>query len=59
MMEYQRKIRNAQILWAEKLLLNLDPESYKKGPNDVTRFIKRENTTKSGYKKSKRAQKMA
>ena len=49
MMEYQRKIRNAQILRAEKLLLNMDPELYKKGPNDITRFIKRENTTKSGY----------
>lgn len=27
---------------------NLDPETYKKGPHDVTRFIKRTSSTKSG-----------
>jgi transposase len=41
MMEYQRFIRNRQIERAKKLLKHIDPETYKKGPNDVTRFIKR------------------
>lgn len=41
MMEYQRNIRNRQIERANKLLKNLDPDTYKKGPNDVTRFIKK------------------
>lgn len=50
MMEYQRFIRNRQIERAKKLLKNLDPETYKKGPNDVTRFIKRTTTTKNGVK---------
>ena len=48
MMEYQRFIRNRQIERAKKLLKNIDPDSYKKGPNDVTRFIKRTSSTKSG-----------
>lgn len=48
MMEYQRYIRNRQIERAKKLLKNLDPETYKKGPHDVTRFIKRTSSTKSG-----------
>ena len=48
MMEYQRYIRNRQIERAKKLLKNLDPETYKKGPCDVTRFIKRISSTKSG-----------
>ena len=48
MLEYQRCIRNRQIERAKKLLKNLDPETYKKGPNDVTRFIKRTSSTKSG-----------
>lgn len=47
-MEYQRYIRNRQIERAKKLLKNLDPDSYKKGPHDVTRFIKR--VSKSGDK---------
>ena len=50
MMEYQRYIRNRQIERAKKLLKNLDPETYKKGPYDVTRFIKRTSSTKSGEK---------
>lgn len=50
MMEYQRSIRNRQIERAKKLLKNLDPETYKKGPHDVTRFIKRTSSTKSGEK---------
>lgn len=48
MMEYQRFIRNRQIERAKKLLKNLDPETYKKGPHDVTRFIKRNSSTRSG-----------
>lgn len=48
MMEYQRFIRNRQIERAKKLLGNLDPETYKKGPHDVTRFIKRKSSTESG-----------
>lgn len=50
MMEYQRFIRNRQIERAKVLLKNLDSETYKKGPNDVTRFIKRNSSTKSGEK---------
>ena len=50
MMEYQRFIRNRQIERAKTLLQNLDPETYKKGPNDVTRFIKRNTFTKTGEK---------
>ena len=50
MMEYQRFIRGRQIERAKKLLENIDPESYKKGPHDVTRFIKRRSKGKSGEK---------
>lgn len=50
MMEYQRFIRNRQIARAEALLESLDPETYKKGPHDVTRFIKRTSKGKSGEK---------
>lgn len=49
MMEYQRSIRNGQIQRAKKLLENLDPEKHKKGPNDVTRFIKKKGQTKDKY----------
>lgn len=48
MMEYQRYIRGRQIERAKKMLKNLDPETYKKGPHDVTRFIKRTSCTESG-----------
>ena len=48
MMEYQRFIRNRQSDRARKLLKTLDPETYKKGPHDVTRFIKRKSSSKSG-----------
>lgn len=48
MMEYQRYIRNRQIERAKKILKNLDPDTYKKVPNDVTRFIKRKSKTTSG-----------
>lgn len=50
MMEYQRYIRNRQIERAKKLLTTIDPETYKKGPHDVTRFIKRTSSTKTGEK---------
>ena len=50
MMEYQRFIRNRQIERAKKLLRNLDPDTYKKGPHDVTRFIKRTSSSRSGEK---------
>lgn len=49
MLEYQRFIRNRQIERAKFLLKNIDPETYKKGPNDVTRFIKR-TSSKTGDK---------
>ena len=49
MMEYQRTVRNRQIERAKQLLKNMDPETYKKGPNDVTRFIKKiENSSDEG-----------
>lgn len=50
MMEYQRYIRSRQIERAKEMLKSLDPETYKKGPHDVTRFIKRTSRTKSGEK---------
>lgn len=50
MMEYQRYIRNRQIERAKNLLKSLDPETYKKGPHDVTRFIKRTSKANSGEK---------
>ena len=49
-MEYQRHVRNRQIERARQLLKNLDPQTYKKGPNDITRFIKRTSTASSGAK---------
>ena len=49
-MEYQRYIRNRQVERAKKLLKNIDPDTYKKGPHDVTRFIKRTSKGKSGEK---------
>lgn len=50
MMEYQRYIRNRQIERAKKILTSSDPESIKKGPHDVRRFIKRTSLAKSGDK---------
>lgn len=41
MMEYQRAVRQRQIERAQKILNFLDPKTWKKGQNDVTRFIKR------------------
>lgn len=40
MAEYQKTIRNRQIERAKKILEHMDPATFKKGPNDVTRFIK-------------------
>lgn len=47
-MEYQRYIRNRQIERAKAMLSGLNPDTYKKGPNDVTRFIRRTSTGKTG-----------
>ena len=52
MMEYQRHIRNAQIERAKKILNSKNVEDIKKGPHDVTRFIKRISTGKNGEKAS-------
>lgn len=52
MMEYQRHIRNAQIERAQKILDNYKVEDVKKGPHDVTRFIKRTSIGKDGEKAS-------
>jgi hypothetical protein len=51
-MEYQRHIRNAQIERARKIIGSKNVEDVKKGPNDVTRFIKRTSTGKAGEKAS-------
>jgi hypothetical protein len=52
MMEYQRHIRNAQIERAQKILKTKNVEDIKKGAHDVTRFIKRTSTGKSGEQAS-------
>ena len=52
MMEYQRHIRNAQIERARKILTDKNVEDVKKGPHDVTRFIKRSSIGKNGEKAS-------
>ena len=54
MMEYQRYVRRRQIERANDLLRNIDPETYKKGPHDVTRFIKRISKGKNGEDASDR-----
>jgi transposase len=50
MLEYQRHIRNAQIERARYILNHKNVEDVKKGPHDVTRFIKRQSTGKNGEK---------
>lgn len=50
MMEYQRHIRNTQIERARKILKDKNVEDVKKGPHDVTRFIKRTSVGKNGEK---------
>ncbi len=52
MQEYQRYVRNRQIERAKRLLETCDPDSIKKGPHDVTRFIQRTSKSKSGEKVS-------
>lgn len=47
-MEYQRYIRNAQIERARNILKYRDVENVKKGPHDVSRFIKRMSVTHEG-----------
>ena len=49
-MEYQRHIRNGQVARAERILRTQNVEDVKKGPNDVTRFIKRTSMGKDGEK---------
>jgi transposase len=49
-MEYQRHIRNAQIERARNILKYKNVEDVKKGPHDVTRFIKRRSVGKNGEK---------
>lgn len=51
-MEYQRHIRNAQIERAKNILNSRNVEDVKKGPHDVTRFIKRTSIGKDGEKAS-------
>ena len=51
-MEYQRHIRNRQIERATKILTEKNVEDVKKGPHDVTRFIKRASIGKNGEKAS-------
>lgn len=51
MQEYQRAVRNTQIKRARILLEHINPETYKKGPHDVTRFIKRISSPKSEFHK--------
>jgi hypothetical protein len=48
-MEYQRFIRNRQIERAKKILEKMDPDEYKRGLNDVTRFIKKTEHSKDKY----------
>lgn len=50
MMEYQRHIRDSQIARAKNIVDHKNVEDIKKGPHDVTRFIKRTSTGKEGEK---------
>lgn len=49
MMEYQRTVRNRQIARAQALVDKQMVEKTKKGPHDVTRFIKKAAKTKDEY----------
>jgi len=45
--EYQKDVRTRQVNRAKTIIENaIDPESIKKGPNDVRRFIKKKDNTK-------------
>jgi transposase len=48
MFEYQRTVRNRQIERAKNKMGKLDPDTFKKGPNDVTRFIRKVPHTEDG-----------
>lgn len=50
MMEYQRAIRARQIERAKKLIKIRNTDQYKKGPNDISRLIKRISRGKNGEK---------
>ena len=43
--EYQRSVRKRQIERAKRII-KTNPENYRKGPNDITRFIKRVSSSK-------------
>ena len=47
MAEYQKTVRNRQIERAKKILAAMDPENFKKGPHNVTRFIKSDKEKKN------------
>lgn len=47
MAEYQKTVRNRQIERAKKILVSMDPENFKKGPHDVTRFIRSDKEKKN------------
>ena len=49
MAEYQKTLLSRQIERAKKILANMDPDNFKKGPNDVTRFIKSDKEKKNYY----------
>lgn len=49
MMEYQRKVRNRQIERAKRLVETDAVATLKKGPHDVTRFIKKVGKTKDTF----------
>lgn len=49
MAEYQKTVRSRQIERARKILATMDPETFKKGPNDVTRFIKSDKEKKNYF----------
>lgn len=48
MAEYQKKVRERQIERAKVLLKTIDPQTYKKGPHDITRFIKKDKEVNKG-----------
>jgi transposase len=52
MMEYQRSVRNGQIERAKNIISHKTVEDVKKGPHDVTRFIKRTSVGKGGERAS-------
>ena len=54
MMEYQRRIRNAQIERAMRIMQSGKTGDTKKGPNDVRRFIKRISVGPNGEKANER-----